>query len=81
VNRQRLVPLVNGGGVRCARGAFCEYAELIEGVLVGGLIHAGEAWDVGHPDGESVGGPEHAVCNRRAGTRKGNVKMRQSRVW
>jgi hypothetical protein len=35
------VPAVNGGGVRCARGASCLYAELIDGVLVGGLIHAG----------------------------------------
>jgi hypothetical protein len=72
---------VNGGGVRCARGAYCEYAELIDGLLVGGLIHAGEAWDVGHPDGESVGGPEHAVCNRKAGARKSNRKQRHSRVW
>jgi hypothetical protein len=67
--------------VRCARGAACQYAEEVEGLRVGGLIHPGEAWDLGHADGESVGGPEHAVCNRRAGALKRNRRTRHSRVW
>jgi hypothetical protein len=48
--------------VRCARGAACRFAE---GGL-GGLIRPGQAWDLGHADGESVGGPEHRECNRGA---------------
>jgi hypothetical protein len=50
-------------------------------MVVGGFIHPGEAWDLGHADGESPGGPEHAVCNRSAGARMGRRKMRHSRVW
>ncbi len=64
--RARLRPMVATGRVRCARGAACKYA--VAGV--GGLIAPGQAWDLGHPDGESVGGPEHAVCNRGAPSRR-----------
>ena len=81
-DRDRLAPLVRGGSYRCARGEACVYAELVEGVAVGGLIHPGEAWDLGHADGESVGGPEHAACNRRAGAlKRKRGRMRHSRVW
>lgn len=83
-DRERLEPIVCGGTVRCARGGVCQYAERVNGVMVGGLIHAGEAWDLGHADGESIGGPEHAVCNRRAGARAANRRrrpMKHSRVW
>jgi hypothetical protein len=72
---------VNGGGVRCARGPFCKFAELVDGLLIGGLIRPGQAWDLGHRDGQSLGGPEHAVCNRQAGALKGTTKTRRSRVW
>jgi hypothetical protein len=50
------------GLVRCARGAACRFSE---GEL-GGLIRPGQLWDVGHADGESVGGAEHRECNRGA---------------
>jgi hypothetical protein len=53
--------LVAAGDVRCARGAECLYA--VNGVA--GLIHPGQPWDLGHPDGISRGGPEHRRCNRR----------------
>lgn len=59
-----MVPVVASGTVRCARGAACRFAEFVDGRLVGGFIEAGSDWDLGHPDGVSVGGPEHAVCNR-----------------
>jgi hypothetical protein len=75
-DRSRLVPVVSGGFVRCVRGLYCKYAEEVEGVLVGGLIHPGEAWDLGHADVESPGGPEHAVYNRSAG---GSVGEREAR--
>jgi hypothetical protein len=83
VNRSRLVPLVRGGTVRCARGEGCKYAERVNGIMVGGLIHAGEEWDLGHPDDGSVGGPEHPVCNRGAPHRRERQRgpMRHSRVW
>jgi hypothetical protein len=29
----------------------------------------GEKWHLGHPDGESVGGPEHVACNTGAPSR------------
>jgi hypothetical protein len=32
-------------------------------------IERGQRWDLGHPDGEVLGGPEHASCNRSAGAR------------
>lgn len=51
-DRTRLAyaPEVATGTVRCAR--------------CGQLIGQAERWDVGHPDHESSGGPEHADCNR-----------------
>lgn len=50
------------GTVRCARGADCRRAEDGQG----GLIDPGEAWDLGHVDGDPTrySGPEHAACNR-----------------
>jgi hypothetical protein len=76
--RRRLEPLVSTGTVRCAAGACCEYAEVVDGELVGGLIHAGEQWHLGHPDDESVGGPEHVRCNSgRPQRRRGRVVSRE----
>jgi hypothetical protein len=66
--------IVAAGGTRCARGAACRFAD---GVL-GGLIRPDQVWDLGHPDGESTGGPEHAVCNRSAPSRL-RAKRRTSR--
>jgi hypothetical protein len=63
--RKRWAWLVASGGVRCARGAACRFA--VNGL--GGFIQPGQRWDLGHPDGESAGGPEHAVCNRGAPSR------------
>lgn len=68
-SRRRLAPLVASGMVRCARGAACRRAELVDGELAGGLILPGEKWHLGHPDGESVGGPEHVRCNTGAPSR------------
>jgi hypothetical protein len=67
--RRRLAPLVAQGWVRCARGAGCRRAEIVDGTIVGGLIEPGEKWHLGHPDGESVGGPEHEACNTGAPSR------------
>jgi hypothetical protein len=53
---------VASGSVRCARGPACRYRD---GEL-GGFIRPGQLWDLGHADGESVGGPEHRECNRSA---------------
>jgi hypothetical protein len=64
--RARLLPVVASGVVRCARGAACRRAELVDGELVGGLISPTEQWHLGHPDGESRGGPEHVACNTGA---------------
>jgi len=54
------------GTVRCARGAACKRAEHVNGVLVGGLIHPAEEWDLGHDDRDRTRytGPEHSSCNR-----------------
>jgi hypothetical protein len=83
--RARLVPVVAGGTVRCARGAACRYAEVVDGVMVGGLIRAGERWDLGHADHDSVGGPEHRYCNQTAPHRRDRRDYRDvakhSRVW
>jgi hypothetical protein len=49
--------------VRCARGADCRRAELVDGELVGGFILPTERWHLGHPDPESVGRPEYVQCN------------------
>lgn len=67
--RRRWAPLVAMGLVRCARGAACRRAECLDGNLVGGLITHDERWHLGHPDGESVGGPEHVACNTGAPSR------------
>jgi hypothetical protein len=77
-------PAVEAGRVRCARGAACSRAEVVDGVLVGGLIRPGEPWDLGHADGESAGGPEHASCNRGAPSRlraRAAAGRRTSRAW
>ena len=63
--RKRLAPIVAQGWVRCARGAACRRAEFVDGALLGGFIEPGEAWHLGHPDGESVGGPEHVALQYR----------------
>ena len=62
--RRRLAPVVAQGRVRCARGAACKRAEFVDGELVGGYISPSERWHLGHPDGESVGGPEHESLQR-----------------
>ena len=67
--RRLLAPIVASGLVRCARGAACKRAELVDGELVGGFIEPVERWHLGHPDGESVGGPECRECNRAAPSR------------
>ena len=51
--RKRLAPIVAQGWVRCARGAACKRAELVDGEFVGGFIEPGERWHLGHPDGEA----------------------------
>ena len=81
--RRRLMPTVATGTVRCARGAACSFAVVVGGRLVGGLIQPGQRWDLGHPDAESVGGPEHAHCNRAAPARlrASGAKPRTSREW
>ena len=63
------MPIVATGLVRCARGGACRRAELVGGELVGGFILPTERWHLGHPDGESVGGPEHVKCNTGAPSR------------
>ena len=63
------MPIVATGLVRCARGGACRRAELVDGELVGGFILPTERWHLGHPDGESVGGPEHVKCNTGAPSR------------
>ena len=67
--RKSLEPVVASGLVRCARGAACERAELVDGFYAGGFILPGERWHLGHPDGESTGGPEHVRCNTGAPSR------------
>jgi hypothetical protein len=66
--RKAAEPLVLSGRARCARGAACRWAEVVDGQMVGGLILSGQAWDLGHADGISVGGPEHSACNRATAT-------------
>jgi hypothetical protein len=54
--RARWAPLVEAGGVDCAR--------------CGLLIGPGEPWDLGHTDDRTAWtGPEHARCNRAAAGR------------
>lgn len=76
--RRLLEPVVATGTVRCARGAHCLRAEWVDGELVGGLILPGEPWQLGHPDEESAGGPEHRRCNVGAPQRR---RGRAGRRW
>ena len=65
-----------------------KYPDVVRAVIVG-LLHPGEAWDLGHPDDlGSSGGPEHQRCNRgsphtREARRRAKypVESRHSRVW
>ena len=53
------------GGVRCARGAACKWAE--NGL--GGFILPGQSWDLDHADAALPGlyiGASHSSCNRAA---------------
>ena len=68
LGRKAWTPAVRSGLVRCARGAACKWAERVNGQLVGGYITG--AWDLGHADGQSVGGPEHRECNRATAGRR-----------
>jgi hypothetical protein len=65
--RKTWEPKVAAGGVRCARGADCRYAE--DGL--GGVIHPGAEWDLGHDDHDRnrYTGPEHSACNRATKSR------------
>jgi hypothetical protein len=77
-----LVAIVDGGLVRCCRGEDCEWAEEVDGVVVGGLIAPGSKWDLDHTDDRSgYLGAAHSRCNRRAGALKRNRRTRRSRVW
>jgi hypothetical protein len=68
--------------VRCCRHGDCEWAEEIDGVMVGGYIRPGQDWDLDHTDDRrGYLGAAHAKCNRRAGAMKRNAKMRRSRKW
>jgi hypothetical protein len=46
----------------------------------GEFITAGAKWHLGHPDGESSGGPEHVVCNVGAPSRL-RAGKRAPRSW
>jgi hypothetical protein len=76
---------VRGGTVRCARGELCKHAELVNGIWLGGFIHAGEKWDLDHRDDrKGYLGASHAACNRGAGNRTMRERlrpMRTSREW
>jgi hypothetical protein len=65
--RKKLTPLVEAGGVNCAR--------------CGKPIIPGEPWDLGHVDGSRVAyqGPEHRKCNRATSGR--NKPSGRSRDW
>ena len=74
--RARWKPKVNAGLVDCFR---CHQP-----------IEAGRAWDLGHTDDRTAWtGPEHVVCNRKAGGANGAMVtnatrsrcVRVSRAW
>lgn len=73
--RAQWKPKVDAGLVNCFR--------------CGALIEPGRAWDLGHDDERKTRGPEHLVCNRRAGGTNGALvsnalrrkTVRQSRDW
>jgi len=76
IERERWRPRVDAGLVDCAR---CHQP-----------IEPGRPWDLGHTDDrKGWTGPEHLVCNRRAGGRNGAkvtnaaraIPVRQSRDW
>jgi hypothetical protein len=67
--RRRLVPIVEAGGVCCAR--------------CGEVIEPGEKWDLGHDDFDRsvYSGPEHQRCNRGDGGAHKQARARASRAW
>ena len=68
--------------MRCARGADCLWPDVVDGLLVGGLIDGEMKWDLDHTDDRrGYLGPSHEKCNRSAGARKRNAKTRRSRQW
>jgi hypothetical protein len=62
-------PAETGRARARARGRACVYS--VDGVA--GLILQAQAWDLGHPDDESVGRPEHRRCNRRTSAHRGGT--------
>ena len=70
LGRRAWAQAVASGVVRCAK-----WAELVDGELVGGIIRG--HWDLRHPDGESVGGPECRECNRAAPSRLAAMARRR----
>jgi hypothetical protein len=67
--RRRWAREVREGLVNCAR--------------CGGFIYPGEAWDLGHVDGDKTryAGPEHRGCNRATATHKAKRKRRTRYVF
>jgi hypothetical protein len=67
-SRDRWVPIVATGTVRCRRGADCLYS--VNGL--GGFILPGQKWDLGHVDGNPSlpASPEHLRCNRATASRR-----------
>ena len=70
--RKRWAPTVQRGEVICARYGQPGYPDCP------GLIHPGQAWDLGHDDWDRTvyTGPEHMQCNRRAGALKARGKSK-----
>ena len=70
----------SGEPVRCRRGAACKFAEMLpDGSIGGGLIVAGDEWDLGHDDRDRSlpPHPEHRACNRATTGRGGSRKRPQ----
>ena len=66
--RAQWAPRVAAGVVECAR--------------CGRLIRPGEAWDLGHIDGQlAYSGPEHARCNRATSSHRALEWDPTSRIW